>query len=247
MTAATTGIVNLVFWTAQQAVLLDKKISPWMVKKVLQSARYTWRRVRKSMKKQRDEGLFDFFKQELVELAALEKQGLIRLWFYDESGFHLNPNAIYAWLPPQGLAKDLELPAQRGNVLTLAGFLRHDNTLEAYSQQGPMTALCFIAFVEDFIQNQVQDAQIKNIVIIDNASFHTAHIVKQKMIAWKKHNLYFQFIPPYCSELNHIEILWRFIKNQWLTIQDYNSALELKNAVINIIKSFGSKYTINYS
>lgn len=241
------GIVNLVLWTVSQSSLLAKKISPWMVKQVLKSAHYTWRRVRKSMKKQRDEGLFEFFKQELAELLHLEKQGSIRLWFYDETGFQLNPNAIYAWLPPQNLANNIQLPAQRGNVITIAGFMRHDNTLEAYSQSGAMTALSFIAFVEDFIKNQVSGTHIKNIVIIDNASFHTALIVKQKMLLWKKQNLFFQFIPAYCSELNHIEILWRMIKHQWLTIQDYQSKEGIKNAVIKIIKNFGSKYTITFS
>ena len=52
---------------------------------------------------------------------------------------------------------------------------------------------------------------------------------------------------PYCSELNHIEILWRFIKNEWLCIQDYESEEKLKKAVEGIIKEFDSKYTINFS
>ena len=34
---------------------------------------------------------------------------LIRLWFYDESGFNLNPNALYAWLLPQKEAKNTRL------------------------------------------------------------------------------------------------------------------------------------------
>lgn len=198
------------------------------------------------MKKQRDEGLFEFFKQELVELCALDKKGLIRLWFYDESGFNLNPNALYAWLPPQNEAKNITLPAKRGNVLTVAGFLRHDNTLEAYSQKQAMNAQAFIAFTEDFIQNQVTDSKVQNIVIIDNASFHKAHISKAKMEYWKKQNLFFQFLPAYCSELNHIEILWRFIKNEWLNIQDYESEEKLKEAVETIIKKFDSKYTITF-
>ncbi len=198
------------------------------------------------MKKQRDEGLFEFFKQELVELCALDKKGLIRLWFYDESGFNLNPNALYAWLPPQNEAKNITLPAKRGNVLTVAGFLRHDNTLEAYSQKEAMNAQAFIAFTEDFIQNQVTDSKVQNIVIIDNASFHKAHISKAKMEYWKKQNLFFQFLPAYCSELNHIEILWRFIKNEWLNIQDYESEEKLKEAVETIIKKFDSKYTITF-
>ena len=49
------------------------------------------------------------------------------------------------------------------------------------------------------------------------------------------------------SEPYHIEILWRMIKHQWLTIQDYNSPATLKKAVIEIIKQFSTKYTITFS
>ena len=37
----------------------------------------------------------------------------------DQSGFSLNPTGVYAWLPKENAC---ELPAQRGNVLTVAGF-----------------------------------------------------------------------------------------------------------------------------
>ncbi|MFN3489292.1 MAG: transposase [Emticicia sp.] len=31
-------------------------------------------------------------------------------------------------------------------------------------------------------------------------------------------DLYFQLLPPYCSELNKIETLWHHIKQLWLKI-----------------------------
>ena len=243
---ALTGIVNLVFWTHQRAVELGKSISPWMVKQVLKSAQFTWRRVRKSLKSKRDAGLFEFFKAEIEHLCLEAEQGRIRLWFYDESGFNLNPNTVYAWLPTQNQAKDVFLPAQRGNVMTVAGFLSTDNTLEAYSQKGAMDSAAFIAYVDHFITQQIKDTSVKNIVVIDNASFHKSAIVKQKMKTWNQQNLFFQFLPPYCSELNRIEILWRRIKQNWLEIMDYDSADTLEKAVVNIIKLYNSKYSITF-
>jgi transposase len=217
-----------------------------MVKQVLKSAQFTWRRVRKSLKSKRDAGLFEFFKSELEHLRLEAEQGQVRLWFYDESGFNLNPNAVYAWLPPQNQAKDVFLPAQRGGIMTVAGFLSTDNTLEAYSQKGAMDSAAFIAYVDDFITQQIKDTSIRHIVVIDNASFHTSAIVKRKMEAWKQQNLFFQFLPPYCSELNRIEILWRRIKHNWLQITDYASADNLENAVVNIIKLYNTKYSISF-
>ena len=241
-----TGIVNLVFWTSRQAAQLGKAISPMMVKRVLRSGRFSWRRVRRSMKNQRDEGLFEFFKSEIQHLRTQAGLGHFRLWFYDESGFNLNPSSVYAWLPPQKQAKPLCLPAQRGNVLTIAGFLGLDNTLEAYAHQGPMDSWAFIAFVEDFIKTHLAASTLKHIVIIDNASFHKSVMVKEAMEGWKKQNLFFQFIPPYCSELNRIEILWRRAKHNWLELADFASAERLEKAVLNIFKFYGTKYSITF-
>ena len=49
--------------------------------------KWSWHRVRQSLKSQRDDLMFDFFKAELVALKALEKQELIDLYFCDESTF----------------------------------------------------------------------------------------------------------------------------------------------------------------
>jgi hypothetical protein len=141
--------------------------------------------------------MFEFFKQELASLRAAQSANQIVLWYYDETGFSLNPNAVYAWLPKNAKS---ELPAQRGNVLTVSGFFRDDNTLQAYSHQGSMNSELFIAYVDDFLKHY--PAAIKTIVLIDNASFHKSDDVKTKIKEWQKQNLFFQFLPPYCSELN---------------------------------------------
>lgn len=40
--------------------------------------------------------MFDFFKEEIWHLRQAQLQGLLQLWFYDETGFSLNPTGIYA-------------------------------------------------------------------------------------------------------------------------------------------------------
>jgi transposase len=39
--------------------------------------------------------------------------------------------------------------------------------------------------------------------------------------------LYLLFLPPYCPELNLIEILWRKIKYEWLPVSAYESFKDL--------------------
>ncbi len=212
------------------------------MKRLLKSAGFSWRRVRKSLDSQRDMLMYAFFKEEIKLLQEEHKQGNIRLVFYDESGISLNPNSVYAWLPK---GSDAKLPAMRGNIMTIAGFMQTDNTTMIYTHEGSTTSEIFIAYVDDYLKNS--PCVTKTIVVIDNASFHKSAKVKKKMIEWKSKNLYFQFLPAYCSELNKIETLWHHIKHLWLKIEDYKSKQSLENAVIDIIKNIKSKYTITFS
>ena len=236
------GVVNIVKKFEYWFESLKKKASKSTIKRVLKEYGFRWRRVRKSLESQRDPIMYAFFKQEIIALQEENKQGKIRLVFYDESGISQNPSSVYAWLPKGSNAK---LPAMRGNVMTIAGFMQTDNTLMAYSHEGSTTSEIFIAYVEDFIKNS--PCLVKTIVIIDNASFHKSTIVKKKMIEWKKENLFFQFLPPYCSELNKIETLWHHIKHLWLNIEDYRTKESLEFAVIEILKNFKIKYTISFT
>ena len=186
--------------------------------------------------------MFNFFKEEIKHLRCQELDGKIQLWFYDETGISLNPTSIYAWLPKDSAC---QLPAQRGNILTIAGFIQVDNTLQAYSCQGSMSSELFIEYVEDFLKHYPPNK--KTIVILDNASFHKSATVKIKMSLWKEQNLYFQFLPPYCSELNLIEILWHHLKHLWIKIEHYKTADTIKNAVDEILSQVKHKYTINFN
>jgi transposase len=64
------------------------------------------------------------------------------------------------------------------------------------------------------------------VVILDNASIHTAKKLKPYWDLLEEKGLQFYFLPPYSPELNRIEILWRKIKYEWLSFKSY-SATEL--------------------
>lgn len=183
--------------------------------------------------------MFDFFAEEIKSLQALS--GELDLWFYDESSFHLNPTVPYAWQPK---GSTFHLPAQRGNVLTVAGFLTKDNHFEGYYHSGSMDQDLFIAYVADFIAKRVHR---KTVVIMDRASFHTAAKVKAKSQDWKKQNFYLQLLPAYSSELNLIEHLWRLVKHQWLALSAYQSAPTLTQQVLEILQNIGTKYRITFA
>lgn len=205
----------------------------------MKRASYSYRRVRKSLKATRDQLLFDLFAQEIKHLQAQSTE--LDLWFYDESSFHLNPTAPYAWQPK---GSDLSLPAQRGNVLTVAGFLKKDNSFEGYYHQGSMDQDLFITYIEDFIERRVNR---KTVVVMDRASFHTSAKVREKSKQWQRQHLYIQLLPAYCPELNLIEHLWRMIKHQWLPLRAYESTQRLTQQVLEILQNIGSKYRITFA
>ena len=56
-----------------------------------------------------------------------------------------------------------------------------------------------------------------------------------------------KFIPPYCPELNLIEILWRKIKYEWLPLNAYQSFKAMTRALFEVLRSIGPKYRITFA
>ena len=52
--------------------------------------------------------------------------------------------------------------------------------------------------------------------------------------------------PPCCPELNPIDILWRKIKPDFLPLSFYTRYANLKDAVLEVLGGFGSKYQISF-
>ena len=64
---------------------------------------------------------------------------------------------------------------------------------------------------------------------------------------WETKNLKIFRLPSYSPELNLIEILWRFIKYEWIELQAYKSWNNLVEYIENVIKNFGIEYKINFA
>ena len=57
----------------------------------------------------------------------------------------------------------------------------------------------------------------------------------------KKKGLTIFYLPTYSPELNIIEILWRFIKYEWLNIDAYESWKSFVKAVEDVLQGVGGK------
>ncbi len=217
-----------------------KRLSISSLKRLAKKARLRWKRVRRSLKSFRDPEDFAKGQRELEALQQQEDRGRISLYYFDESGFSLEPCIPYAW---QETGTVIEVPARKSGRINVLGFMNRKNDLHAYTFTQSITTDVVIACVNAFCQTIKQ----KTIVIMDNSSIHTSEAFAEYLPKWKKKGLIIKYLLPYSPELNLIEILWRQIKYLWLPFAAYACMKTLRKALENILKDFGSKYQITFA
>ena len=97
----------------------------------------------------------------------------------------------------------------------------------------------------DFLDEFCKTITKKTVLILDNAPIHKSKIFIEKIQEWEEQDLIIYFIPTYSPELNLIEILWRFIKYQWLPFDAFTDFEALKKHLKEVLDNFGTKYCIN--
>lgn len=123
------------------------------------------------------------------------------------------------------------------------GFLNRRNDLEVYLFERSINSDVVVACIDKFCEN----LEKPTVLVIDNSSIHTSNMMLEKQQEWLEKGLSLFFLPTYSPELNIIEILWRFIKYNWLGIDAYESWENLVKAVEYIFKHFGEEYIINFA
>lgn len=73
------------------------------------------------------------------------------------------------------------------------------------------------------------------VVVLDNAPFHTAGVVRERETEWEARGLRLYRLPAYCPHLNLIEGVWRKLKSFLMPRRFYDSVAELKQAVLSAL------------
>jgi hypothetical protein len=221
---------------------LNKFISMSTLKRLAKKLGFTWKRVRKSLKSKRNQGLFDEAKLEIESLLELEKSGEIALYYFDGSCFSLTPNVPYAW---QEKGTTIELDTARSKNINVLGFMSATgDELVPYCFEDSVNSDVIIACFDNFAKNL--DPKKQTFVVLDNAPTHKSNAFKAMIEAWEAQGLYLYFLPPYSPELNKIEILWRFIKYQWPPFSSSSSMGCLPDNLYHILRNVGGKYQITF-
>jgi hypothetical protein len=99
----------------------------------LKSFQLSWRRVCREVKGQPDPEEYEEKKAALEILIEEDRQGIIDLCYYDESGFCLVPYIPYAW---QEQGETISIESEQSKRLNVLGFMNGRNDLEAYTIEG---------------------------------------------------------------------------------------------------------------
>ena len=221
-----------------------KVVSRDTVRRILKGAGKVWKRVRTSLRGDRDEDSFRLCEQELAEHLEAAARGEIKLLYLDESGFNGESYIPYAW---QDKGTTLEIPCPRGKRVNVLGVLSiADAKLEVEMVTGKMTSQNVLGKL-DGIAGESSAAGIPYVVVLDNASIHTAKVIKGMRPEWEAKGLLLYFLPTYSPELNLIEILWRKVKYEWLPFDAHESYDKLSGCLNEIFSEFGNKYNIIYA
>jgi putative transposase len=77
-------------------------------------------------------------------------------------------------------------------------------------------------------------------VVLDNAAFHTAGVVREREEEWEARGLTLYGLAAYCPHLNLIEGVWRRLKGFLMPRRFYDSVAELKRAVQHALHRLGA-------
>jgi hypothetical protein len=149
------------------------------------------------------------------------------IWFGDETSFWGDPSPYLVWAK-KGSKPTLPYRGQHDRISVVGAVRPPDGTFVALLISTGNSQL-FQVFLDE-LNRQVNPAK-RNILILDNASFH-----KVQSLNWGKIEPW--FLPPYSPELNPIEEVWLLIKtcdfHHWMA----QSQEQLENKVADALRQY---------
>jgi transposase len=138
----------------------------------------------------------------------LREQGLLdpaRLVFIDETAVTTNMVRLNGWKARGERLVD-DVPMGKWETLTFIAGLRQTGIIAPMVIKGPMNGEAFLAYIEQCL---VPKLKRRDIVVIDNVSFHKVAGVVEAIQAARAE---LRYLPQYSPELNPIELVFHPLK-----------------------------------
>lgn len=175
----------------------------------------------------------------MLELSAATKE--IDLLYLDESGFCMWTPSGYTYYF-RGQPKKLEQTNRRGRRLSILGLWQPSVQFTYGLAIGSFTSDSYIKMMDEqakLAQKEFKRTGKIRVIVQDNGSIHKSQNVQQKWSQWEAMGLYLFFLPPYCSQMNPIEVEWHQIKAHELVGQMFEDELDLAYAVMSGVEARG--------
>ena len=186
------------------------------------------------------EEIYRLKKEVLGELETLGENGLLDLYYGDESGVRLEPCVPYGW---QFADEQVSMPTAKGAGINCFGlFTRSNKSVIAMSEN---------SIKAEFVIEQLERLSFSirqiTVVVLDNARIHTGKKMRERIKYWEQRGLFIFYLPTYSPHLNIAETVWRKLKYEWLAASDYQDGQRLRYSVKQILNEFGKSLRINFS
>lgn len=184
--------------------------------------------------------MYDSKKADLQELETLAENGLIDLFYGDESHVSSEGYVPYGWQFPN---EKVAVYTEKAYKINIFGLINRANECYWASTQQNIDS--------PFIVNHLDDLSFKikknTFVVLDNSSVHQSMLLQQCLPIWQNRGLFIFFLPTYSPHLNMAETMWRKLKTEWLIPEDYLEKDHLFYAVNRCMANIGSGLNINFS
>lgn len=176
----------------------------------------------------------------MQELERLSEQGLIDLFYGDESRVSSEGYVPYGWQFP---GEDIAIAVRKGYALNIFGLISRSNLCHWTSTESSINGQFLVEYLDRFCLSLKK----QTFLVLDNASVHRSKAFRERLRAWQARGLFIFFLPPYSPHLNIAETLWRKLKKEWLNPEDYRDKETLFYAVNRCMANVGEYLTINFS
>lgn len=192
------------------------------------------------MKGKPNEEIYRLKKEVLGEFEKVSASGLIDVYYGDEAGVNLEPNVPYGW---QFQDEAVSMPSAKGKGINCFGlFTRNNESWTAVSEK---------TIDGQFVLEQLERFSFSitklTVVVLDNARIHGGKQMTERQSVWERRGLFIFYLPTYSPHLNIAETVWRKLKYEWLSAEDYASKEQLQYAVRQALWAFGKSLKINFS
>jgi transposase len=184
--------------------------------------------------------LYEYKYEKLQELEQREREGRIALYYADESHVCTGGYVPYGWQLP---GEQVSIPSQKSARFNIFGMIDRNNRYQGFSTMESITAEKVVSFLDTLSFDVRKDT----FVVLDNATVHRNHKIREMRPLWEKRGLFLFYLPPYSPHLNIVETLWRILKGKWIRPVDYVSTDTLFYATNRALAAIGKDLFIKYA